>query len=186
MTHTYNTGGNDRIDHMFDLQEALQSDTYGDGLSPRNFTNEGKIAFIQTNILALTDELHEALAEVGWKPWASSRHINEDAFKGELVDAFHFFMNLCITVGLDPQELYVRYIKKRAKNIARQEEGYDGVSTKCPQCKKALDDDAVNCYITTTDGKTPARSFCATHGSVIPLLPKRPTDYQGYEPKDAS
>lgn len=126
-------------------QEYLQTFVYGNGVSPRDFSDEGKIEFIKTNVLALTDELHEALNEVGWKPWASSRHINRDAFKGELVDALHFFMNLCIAAGIDAPELLEGYVSKSAKNVKRQKDGYDGVSEKCPGCKRALDDDAVTC-----------------------------------------
>jgi hypothetical protein len=130
---------------MFRLQEELQSSTYNDGLSPAVFTQSGKIEFIKTNVIAITDEIHEALGEVGWKPWATSNHINEAAYKAELVDAWHFFMNLCIVVGMTPDELFEGYLTKRQKNIKRQQDGYDGVSTKCGVCGRALDDDAVQC-----------------------------------------
>ena len=72
--------------------------------------------------------------------------MNEDAAKGELVDVFHFFMNLCMVAHMGPEELMQRYIEKRNVNAKRQEEGYDGVSTKCPECKRALDDPAVQCH----------------------------------------
>src|SRR5690606_23168798 len=96
--------------------------------------------------IALIDELHEALAEIGWKPWATSQHFNQAAVKGELVDAFHFFMNLCMVAKVSPEDLIQGYINKSAKNIQRQADGYDGVSTKCPRCNRALDDEAVLCY----------------------------------------
>lgn len=128
-------------------QEALQIGSYGDNTSPRDFTDEGKMDFVRTNILALTDELHEALAETGWKPWATSNHINKQAFQGEMVDALHFFLNLLIVADIDPDEFLAAYQKKREKNIQRQKDGYDGVSTKCPGCKRALDDDAVECRL---------------------------------------
>jgi len=139
----------DRLGEMFEKQDQLQSSTYGDGKSPRDFSQEAKIEFIKTNVIALTDELHEALGEVGWKPWATSKHINIEAFKSELVDAWHFFMNLAIVVDMTPEDLYQGYLAKRAKNIKRQEDGYDGVSTKCPGCGRALDDDAVDCCVET-------------------------------------
>lgn len=139
----------DRLAEMFALQEQLQVEAYSNGLSPRHFSDEGRIEFIKTNVLAATDELHEALGEVGWKPWATSRHINTDALRAELVDTWHFFMNLCIVAGMTPEDLYEGYLKKRKKNIQRQEEGYDGVTLKCPGCKRALDDDAVTCCVDT-------------------------------------
>src|SRR3546814_16501718 len=33
------------------------------------------VEYIKNQVLALLDEGHEALNEVGWKPWASSRHV---------------------------------------------------------------------------------------------------------------
>ncbi|MGB2791292.1 MAG: dUTP diphosphatase [Candidatus Moraniibacteriota bacterium] len=127
------------LEKMLDAQERLQIESYG-GVSPRSLKGQARTDFITWNILALTDELHEALAEVGWKPWATSRHVNEAAFKGELVDAFHFFMNLMLAANMDAYDLYFRYVEKRNRNAQRQRDGYDGVSGKCPTCKRALDD----------------------------------------------
>ena len=104
------------------------------------------IDFIHWNVTALIDELHELLGEIGWKPWAKSRHINLDAARGEFIDAMHFMANLALVLGLnDAEEILRLYHKKHEKNAKRQEEGYDGVSTKCPGCKRALDDEAVEC-----------------------------------------
>jgi dimeric dUTPase (all-alpha-NTP-PPase superfamily) len=146
----------DRLEEMFELQNRLQTQAYGTDIA--TLSDFEAIDFIKDMHIALTDELHEMLGEVGWKPWATSKHINSEAAKGELVDAWHFFMNLCIVVGLTPDELYSRYKKKREKNIKRQEEGYDGVSTKCPKCKRALDDDAVHC--------DPLRNYCEAGFSI--------------------
>lgn len=126
----------DRLVDAFDQQRRLQIDSYGH--DPKALDDEDKIEFIRWNVLALEDELHEALAEVGWKPWATSRHINREAYVGELVDAFHFFMNLCLAVGVDGRELYARYMIKRDINAARQANGYDGLF-KCASCRRALD-----------------------------------------------
>lgn len=134
----------DRLQQMFDLQSELQIKHYG--ADPSDITDpDERVKFTKDMHIAITDELHEALNEIGWKPWATSNHFNEDAFKGELVDAWHFFMNLCMVAGMTPDELFTRYRAKRLKNIKRQEEGYDGISTKCPRCHRALDDDAVDC-----------------------------------------
>lgn len=136
----------DSLKQMFNAQRALQIKAYGK--DPSDITNpQERIQFIKDMHIAITDELHEALDETGWKPWATSNHVNEEAFKGELVDAWHFFMNLCMIVNMGPEELQERYMKKRQKNFDRQEAGYDGVSTKCPGCGRALDDEAVYCRI---------------------------------------
>lgn len=106
---------------------------------------EEAIKFITWNVLAMTDELHELLNEVGWKPWATSKHVNIEAAQGELVDVFHFFMNLALVLGMNGDDLSNAYLAKRLKNLKRQDEGYDGVSTKCPGCKRALDDEGTSC-----------------------------------------
>jgi dimeric dUTPase (all-alpha-NTP-PPase superfamily) len=130
-------GFDDRLGRMFDLQLQMQWKTFGK--NPYSLEGEERIQFIKDMKLALDDEMAEFLAEIGWKPWATSRHINPEA-KGELVDAFHFFMNLCMAVGMTPEELFEKYLEKRERNIKRQEEGYDGIKGKCPRCKRAFDD----------------------------------------------
>lgn len=133
----------DMLTQMLKKQEDLQRIYIH--ISPVDIKeNYDRIVFIRDMILALTDELHEALNETGWKPWASSDHINEEAFKNELVDAWHFFMNLMLVAKMSPEELYIRYLRKHEKNKDRQEVGYDGLD-KCPMCKRAFDDDAVQC-----------------------------------------
>jgi hypothetical protein len=124
-------------------QLELQKQSYG--LDPSQMNDQEKMEWIRWNTLALTDELHEALAETGWKPWAKSQHLNRDAFVGELVDSFHFFMNLMIVADCSGDELLDRYFVKRGLNAKRQEQGYDGITGKCPGCKRALDDLGVTC-----------------------------------------
>lgn len=143
----------DRLGEMFELQGDLQRNTYGSHPSDigedshpsfQQFPN--RIGFIKDMKHAIDSELQEFMDEIGWKPWATSRHINFEAAQGELVDAFHFFMNLCMAVNMTPEMLFEKYKAKRLKNIKRQEEGYDGVTGKCPSCKRALDDEAVRCH----------------------------------------
>ena len=127
------------------LKAQLQLQIKSYGSDPGDLDDEGKLDWIRWNMLALEDELHEALAEVGWKPWAKSKHINRDAFISELVDAFHFLMNLMLIVDCDADEFLAKYFEKRGINAARQAAGYDGVAGKCQTCKRALDDVAVLC-----------------------------------------
>lgn len=152
----------DMLTQMMAQQDELQRQIIHG--SPSDIVdNNDRIVFIRDMILALSDELHEALNEVGWKPWATSRHINEEAFKNELVDAWHFFMNLLLVARMSPEELYIRYLRKREKNIQRQNDGYDGLN-KCPMCGRAYDDDAVECFPSNDDSS----AFCAHRMQVIP------------------
>jgi phosphoribosyl-ATP pyrophosphohydrolase len=125
---------------MLVAQYELQTDTYGHDFVEMNDGDhdEERAAFVRDNVLAATDELHEALQEVGWKPWASSRHMNKEPYLGELVDVFHFLMNLLLVTGVHPQaladEFSRRYFAKNARNAERQVEGYTGAKEKCPAC----------------------------------------------------
>lgn len=137
----------DRLQDIFDRQVSLQKEAYNldlEALAARPIS-ASRVEQIKNNVLALTDELHEALNEVGWKPWATSRHVNDEALRGELVDAMHFLVNLYVLGGGTAEDLHARYVAKNDKNRKRQLEGYDGVSGKCPGCRRALDDEAVSC-----------------------------------------
>lgn len=122
---------------MMQRQKAAQA-KYHDGSKLKS--TEDRIGDIFHNAFALLDEIHEAMGEVGWKRWATSRHVNEEEFKGELIDAWHFMMNLFDLAGMDAEEVFQRYNAKRDRNDVRQDNGYDGVTGKCPTCKRALDD----------------------------------------------
>ena len=115
---------------------------------PAELEGEALADFMRWNAFALTDEVHEALAEVGWKPWASSRHVNHPQFMQEMVDAWHFFLNLLIagagqagmTIDEYADAFEAHYVKKNEKNLQRQRQGYDGVQGKCPTCKRDLEE----------------------------------------------
>lgn len=134
----------DRLSRMIDLQRELQIKTYGHDFT--SMSTQDRVDFIKENVLALTDELHELLAETSWKPWAKSEFLNEEKAFSELIDAWHFMMNIMIAIApyLDADHtanlFTASYFQKREVNVQRQEDGYDGQSTKCPNCKRALDD----------------------------------------------
>lgn len=133
--------------------DELQKEAYGNDLGAMD--PEARAAEFRTQAFSAVSELVEMSNEIGWKPWATSRHINREAFISEGVDVLHFVANLLLLAGCTDEELNAGYVAKMEKNRRRQLEGYDGVSTKCPRCKRALDDDAVTC--------DPAREFCATN-----------------------
>lgn len=164
------------IQHMLETQADLQRDAYGVNHAFMREPSDARATYIRDNVLALTDELHEALGEVGWKPWATSRHLNEDAYVAELVDAWHFMMNLLLATGIPPEELarkfIMKYFEKVERNAARQVRGYDGVTDKCPGCHRALDDVAVACArADRTDGMF---IVCAADGEWRKISATRP------------
>lgn len=144
----------DRLHKMFMAQFDAQVNTYGNNFPEMSM--DERIAFISWNAFALDDEIHEAMGEIGWKPWATSKHINRDAYCNELIDTWHFLMNMALVVGMTADEFSGRYFKKLELNVKRQREGYDG-RNKCPKCKRAYDDSAVLCR----PGEGEGDSYCA-------------------------
>lgn len=131
------------LEDIFNRQRELQTKSFG--VDPSSMSDADRARYIIDMNLALQDELHEALSEVGWKPWAKSRHFHRDAYVGELVDALHFLVNLFLVAGCDANEVAAKYQEKANRNAQRQAAGYDGVSGKCVACGRALDDPAVAC-----------------------------------------
>lgn len=134
------------LDDQKDMQKTFDSRAASDDLTD-------SCEYIKDMSLAALDEIHELLNEVGWKPWATSRHINVVAARGEWIDAWHFMMNLANKLDMDEDLIYNMYYAKAAKNKARHAAGYDGVKEKCPGCKRALDDLGVDCYEDTLEVK---------------------------------
>jgi len=80
--------------------------------------------FIKDMILALNCEAMEALQEVPWKEWKRDQKFNTDRFKEEVIDIWHFLINISLAAGLDEDSLFKEFMKKNRKNIKRQREGY--------------------------------------------------------------
>jgi hypothetical protein len=111
-----------------------------------------RVNHIKDMALAAIKEIGEALDETSWKPWTTGEPmLRKHAVGGELSDAFQFIMNMWFAayVELSDEELADRMIAtleaKLAINETRRVNGYDGVSTKCPMCGRAMDDIAVDC-----------------------------------------
>lgn len=135
-----------------DLQIKMKEANPTQGGDPYQMSRNQLAVFITWNHTALVKELGEALDEVGWKPWASSRFVQGKPALKEMVDAWHFFLNIMLAIGAwasldgdDFQEVkniadYFEnyYGEKNATNLQRQVEGYDGVTDKCAECHRDL------------------------------------------------
>lgn len=117
-----------------------------DGKTPGELEEGRKMAFLMETGTALMCEVTEALNETGWKPWASSNHINRDAYREELADIYIFLMNLMLCDDMTMMDMAHLVQAKQTKNVKRQMEGYTGVTEKCPRCKGALDGAGIECY----------------------------------------
>lgn len=93
------------------------------------FPMEGPDAaqYIKTQTLHCIDELCEMLHEIkGYKEWkkydfsdAEDNRSKRILAKEELVDAFHFFLNIAIALNISPADLYRAYMAKSHINYSR-------------------------------------------------------------------
>lgn len=140
---------------FLEAQQMLQENSFG--MKLKEMSDTQRIDYIRWNVVALEHELHEALDETGWKPWANARHINRDAYVGELIDAFHFLMNLLLAVEVTDQEMTEKYWAKHRVNAERQATGtYNGFTEKDGD-GRALDEPHITAN--TNDGPDCERSY---------------------------
>jgi hypothetical protein len=143
-------------ERILKLQTELQRRAYGYDIT--GLSDEDLIEYIRWNVVALEHEIHEALDECSWKPWQSSSYVNRHQLLKELIDAAHFLNNIWIAVcGLEPgpaADLFEEmYVEKNVVNARRVERGYDGVSSKCPHCRRALDDGTLLTFVSADGDK---------------------------------
>lgn len=135
----------DRLAVIIRLQKEFQEDILGHGDLSRMLLTDRAADYFRTQSLALIFEIGEAGNEIGWKPWATSRHIHHKRYRKELIDAFHFLINLMLLDGMTAEDIYEGYLEKQSINRLRQAAGYDGITGKCSSCGRAFDDDGVKC-----------------------------------------
>ena len=73
----------------------------------------------------MVEELYEAINHLKNKPWKQTMQTTPlEAFREELADAWHFFIELHIIAGLTAEDVFAEYFKKTLINVARREGGY--------------------------------------------------------------
>lgn len=120
----------DKLGKIFALQKILDGDIAERRGLTADGSDESKCEWIQRKTLATVSELAELLDEVNFKWWKNPKPVNDERIRSELVDILHFFVSMCLTAGMDADELYRRYLDKNAENFDRQygrseKRGYD-------------------------------------------------------------
>ena len=73
---------------------------------------------------ALLHEVVELQRETDWKWWKTQKGIENQRIQDEVIDLWHFLIQLSIEAGLDPDLLVAKYIQKNKENTKRQQQGY--------------------------------------------------------------
>jgi len=105
------------LDYMLSLQARVESDW---GRLVDTDDPEAVSAYIRDVVLCATDELHEVLGEVNWKPWKDSQGIKDiEKYREEMADVLHFILDLYLAAGLSGRDIIVDYLAKHTINRAR-------------------------------------------------------------------
>ena len=147
------SNGEQYIDVMMDMQRALQTKLAIEkpemNLNPQDLDTAGKVVdWMRTQKDCIDDEFRELLTSLGgmsggekdasgvWKAWKANNLQKratlisdlspEDQLeiKFELIDIWHFFLNMNVALGLDSQEIFELYYLKNKENFDRQNRGY--------------------------------------------------------------
>lgn len=118
-----------KLEEMMEVQEAFQKrlDPDFDKMSVKQ-----RVAFIKEHSIHLNQEINEMLYELPYfKPWKDYSKLSDwheqamiEKAKMELIDAWHFFMNIALALGFTPDQFYQMYTAKNQENHRRQDEGY--------------------------------------------------------------
>lgn len=113
------------LEKLFKLQKSFQK-LVGIEMPYNNsfIINPINIEIIKNQILALYDEVGEALREVPWKPWKVNQVFNVSKFRMELIDVFHFLINLFLLSGMEAIDVFHLFGQKNEINVRRQKDGY--------------------------------------------------------------
>lgn len=105
------------IDELLTLQTSLEQAW---GRLPDLTDAEAVSEYIRQTVLCATDELHELLHEVHWKPWKEGHGIRDvEAYREELADVLHFILDLYLAAGLTGDDLVNDYFSKHHENVRR-------------------------------------------------------------------
>lgn len=104
-----------KLESMMQLQREFQVVYNKHSIESQEYINE--------MALALVAEVMEAVNETAWKPWKKKQEFNHEKFKEELIDCWKFLINLTLSSGMEPAELYELFLSKHKIIIQRQIKG---------------------------------------------------------------
>ena len=62
--------------------------------------------------------------ETNWKWWKKENKMNNDKIQEEIIDIWHFLIEISIEAGINSEKLVKKYIEKNQENLKRQVKGY--------------------------------------------------------------
>ena len=109
----------DMLNEIFEKQKDLMV-----RLRVMGKAEKEQIPHIKELTLAAMVELGEMIQELKWKSWKLAGANNWEKYQMELIDVFHFVIELAILGGLNAESLYAGYIDKNEVNQDRISHSY--------------------------------------------------------------
>ena len=132
----------DKLEYLFEMQKSLITQDYtstrinSSEKIPLDTTPENKMKklyemkepFSGYRIFMISSALvHEAIElqrETNWKWWKKDKTVDNEKLQEEIIDLWHFLIQLSIEAGFEPQILISKYMEKNKENTGRQLRGY--------------------------------------------------------------
>jgi dimeric dUTPase (all-alpha-NTP-PPase superfamily) len=118
----------DKLDFLFNKQNELYKKQLENSENKMKNLYDIKEPFEGYRIFMLSTALvHEAIElqrETNWKWWKKENAMNKDKIQEEIIDIWHFLIQLSIEAGLDSKKMVEKYVQKNEENLKRQEKGY--------------------------------------------------------------
>jgi dimeric dUTPase (all-alpha-NTP-PPase superfamily) len=118
----------DKLDFLFKKQNELFKKNTGNSENKMKNLYNVKEPFDGYRIFMLSTALvHEAIElqrETNWKWWKKEITLDKEKIQEEIIDMWHFLVQISIESGLDSNSLMEKYMEKNAENLKRQIKGY--------------------------------------------------------------
>jgi dimeric dUTPase (all-alpha-NTP-PPase superfamily) len=127
-SHSNSSQSKDNLEYLFERQAELFSKQLKNAenkmasIYKREEPFEGYRLFMFST--ALIHEAIELQRETNWKWWKKEGKIDYGKIKEEIIDIWHFLLQISIESGLDPKTLVEKYMDKNKENLDRQLKGY--------------------------------------------------------------
>lgn len=118
----------DKLDFLFKKQgELFKKDTGNSENKMKNLYHvkepfDGYRVFMLST--ALVHEAIELQRETNWKWWKKENTVNYEKIQEEIIDIWHFLIQISIESGLDSKKIMEKYMEKNEENLKRQLKGY--------------------------------------------------------------
>lgn len=108
------------LQELFDIQMKFQEKVR----TEHDYKHMPWIEHVRLMFIGIITEACEVLELTNWKPWKRASLINGEKLQGEIIDLWHFVINLTIATDMDAKKVIEKFKEKNKVNIKRQEDKY--------------------------------------------------------------